>query len=165
MIAMDWDPQNDSWLAGFTDGEGCFVFQKYPNDGRIQPRFVIGLRADDTMILERLHGTFGGRLQFKPVYDSSRGSSPQCVWYVLAKRDLARLVEYFDRFPLRAKKARDYAIWRQAVSVYCAAGGTDHRLRALREALMAGRVFDGPNIDKPDPDDPFEVQLALGIED
>ena len=40
------------------------------------------------------------------------------MWYVTSKRDLARLVAYFDQFPLRAKKARDYVLWREAVAIY-----------------------------------------------
>jgi hypothetical protein len=43
--------------------------------------------------------------------------------------------------PLRAKKAADYALWREAVMVYLEHGGYHPRLLELRQQLMAGRVY------------------------
>jgi hypothetical protein len=110
-------------------------------------------------ILEVLHAHFGGVVKYR---QSAKGPLPQCDWTVTSKRELAGLLVYFDRFPLRAKKARDYAIWRRGVEIYCAHGGADERLILLRETLMAGRAF---RADMPDPVAPVVVQTALGIGD
>jgi hypothetical protein len=159
---MGWDPREDAWLSGFTDGEGCFLIGTVQRGRILAPRFYLGLRADDMAVLEELQRALGGRLHLRP----ARGAdAPQCAWLVSSKRELAGLVEYFDRFPLRAKKAADFALWREAVSVYCAASGADPRLAALKEALTLGRTYGAPGMDEPDSDDPFGVQLGLGIED
>ena len=162
---MAWDPRKDAWLAGFTDGEGCFslpIVNRHIRGGLVVPAFSIGLRADDAAILRTLQGAFGGTAGVQPAWGNS---APKFKWYVHSKRELAGLVEYFDRFPLRAKKARDFALWREAVRIYRAMGGRDPRLPALRKALMDSRGFDAPDMDAPDLDDPLGVQLALGIDD
>lgn len=155
---------NDAWFAGFTDGEGSFQIRRCEDGYRYVPRFSIGLRADDVAILEALHQEFGGRLTYSGRKDSPwgrrGGMAPQCRWEVVSKRELTALVGYFDRFPLRAKKANDYVIWRQAVHAYCAQGGRHPQLADLHRALANGRVYDA---DAPDPVEPFEVQMGLGI--
>lgn len=156
---------DDAWFAGFSDGEACFDIRRCENGTRHHPRFGIGLRSDDALILERLQAAFGGRLHYSGRKDAPWGNvggiAPQCRWHVVAKADLVKLVEYFDRFPLRAKKARDYAVWRRAVMVYCAAGGRDPRLAALCDAIRSGRVFDADEPEVPDAV-PEEWQLRLG---
>lgn len=103
------------WFAGFTDGEGCFRI-KPTNQGTYQCRFSIGLRADDAPILHEIRDSLG----FGILVHSGRDSIKQEQWRLEINRkvDTARLVEVFDEFPLRAKKARDFAIWRQAVAVW-----------------------------------------------
>lgn len=130
------DFQRDAWLAGFVDGEGCFTV-----DERGIPRLTIKLRADDLAVLEGLRASFGGGLT---VHDAAGARRPVASWHVVSKRDLTALLRYFDRHPLRAKKARDYAIWRQAVILYCSHGRNHPEVLVLRAALMAGRDYDGP---------------------
>lgn len=125
------------WFAGFSAGEGCFTCQ-----ANHAPRFTIALRIDDLAILEQLQGIFGGCISLRPAYDTKR---PQAQWHVTSKRDLLRLVAYFDQHPLRAKKANDYAIWREAVRIYSAKGvGAGRReLAVLHEGLVAVKTYDG----------------------
>jgi hypothetical protein len=135
---VTWDPSADAWLAGFADGEGYFQLRRTRQCGwRIEPRFRIHLRADDIQILERLAETFGGHVR--------RGKngvwSPQAHWLVSSKADLLPLVGYFDRFPLRAKKAGDYAIWREAVLIFCENSGVHPELFRLHDALVACRAY------------------------
>lgn len=157
--------RDDAWFAGFTDGEGCFQIRCCEGGYRYVPRFSIGLRADDGPVLEVLNKAFGGRMTYNGRRDSPWGAregiAPQWRWEVVAKRDLVGLVAYFDRFPLRAKKASDFAIWRRAVHVYCASGGRAAELAGLHAAMAAGRVFQA---DVADLVEPFAVQLALGME-
>jgi hypothetical protein len=134
------DFADDPWFAGFADGESHFGI-----DRRGAPRFMIALRLDDLGILEALCVTFGGNVSLA----MTRLPHPNASWCVSGKRDLPGLVRYFDRFPLRSKKARDYVIWRRAVTYYCAHGAGPRGgvappyLAALRDALMVGRAYDG----------------------
>jgi hypothetical protein len=129
---------DDAWFAGFTDGEGSFgVYPSMRPVGGFVPRFAVQLRADDWKILESLQSQFGGTLRRCP----QARSRPKAMWRVMAKADLIALVEYFDRFPLRAKKASDYVIWRDAVVAYVEGGASDPRLAALASTLRDGRAY------------------------
>jgi hypothetical protein len=135
---VPWDPREDAWFAGFADGEGYFQLRRQNNRGwRIEPRFRIHLRSDDAEVLHHLRAAFGGSVR-----DGKNGVwSPQAHWLVSSKADLRGLVEYFHRFPLRAKKARDCEVWCEAVEVYCAASGVHPDLFVLHDKLVAGRAF------------------------
>jgi hypothetical protein len=132
--------QTDAWLAGFTDGEGHFDIAplrgaRFP-EGAFQPRFEIKLRGDDAEILTELHAAFGGGMR---TFVDSRGRS--CAkWTVQSKVGLAALVNYFDSFSLRAKKARDYAVWRGAVELYVEEGYRAPGLVAYHDQLRALRA-------------------------
>jgi hypothetical protein len=146
------DYERDAWLAGFADGEGCFMLVQKRQDvqqgGKIvrydvigvQPWFQLGLRADDHAVLLTLSEVFGGCVNYARRADGDARRARQ-IWTVSGKADLQRLVDYFERFPLRTKKARDFEVWRQAVDIYCAEGARDSRLPPLRQALMEGRAF------------------------
>jgi tRNA (cmo5U34)-methyltransferase len=72
-----------------------------------------------------------------------RTGNPQVSWTVRTKRDCLALTERLDRFPLRAKKARDYMIWREAVRIwgpvtYCR---EQERLGNLMTQLREGRRY------------------------
>jgi len=109
-----------NWLAGFVDGEGCFSLSAGSNGKSdllfYKCVFSIALRDDDKRILEQIQETTGlGKVYFF----AARGTSqPKATWAVSSKSDCLKLVELFDRYPLRAKKSRDYAIWREAVLLW-----------------------------------------------
>ncbi len=106
------------WLSGFTDGEGCFMLNCSDSGHRRPERWgllTISLRADDVDILLLIQSYLGcGRICNRKQYNNFR--QPQFTYQVSRKSDLARvLVPHFDRFPLRAKKSRDYTLWREGV--------------------------------------------------
>jgi hypothetical protein len=151
------DFRNDPWLAGFADGEACFSIMTHPG-GYLSPRFQIALRDDDGELLKTLRDAFGGRIYHQqPSPSTPAGSRPQYHWFVLRKADLAHLADYFERFPLRSKKSRDCATWCQAVRVFCATNGRDHRLTELRTSLMDGRAYERGNVEEP----PASAQMEL----
>lgn len=133
------DLTQDRWFAGFADGEASFNI--WHSEGAHAPTLRIDLRADDLPVLEQIAASFGGSLRVRAPQGDAR--HPVACWHAASKRDLAHLVSYFDRFPLRAKKARDYAIWRRAVVIYCDYGRRASELPALRAALRDGRAYDG----------------------
>jgi hypothetical protein len=103
---------NDAWLAGFIDGEGCFTRHTAGRGKPARPQFKIGLRHDDLPILLALRAEFGGSIGDLGV-DTVGKRQQAYYWQVNGRSDLERLVAYLDRFPLRAKKAQQFAEWRQ----------------------------------------------------
>src|SRR5215467_3440298 len=103
------------WLSGFTDGEGCFYAGC---DGRYRRAFfTLALRLDDRPILELTRsflacGSFHLREPRKPTH------APALIFAVRDIHSLwNKIVPHFERYPLRAKKANDFLIWKQAVII------------------------------------------------
>ena len=117
-----------NWFAGFTDGEGHFAIQNRGRDNmraNYKCRFRIQLRDDDRPILEAIHETLGiGSIYNRPVYDGNPNVHTSSVFQVDALKECVELVCLFEKYPLRAKKQQDFAIWKQAVEelqnpIYC----------------------------------------------
>lgn len=110
------------WLAGFVDGEGHFgMSRRGPNGTCYTCHFALVVRADDSKIIDEIHRSLGvGRVyryKFIRRYDT-HANNPRCELHVTKKAEVRKLVDVFDRYPLRAKKSRDYRIWREAVVLW-----------------------------------------------
>lgn len=150
----DIDPAFGHWLAGFVDGEGCFRIAENNGGRSMCCRFLINLRLDDEAILRDVHRRLGiGQISHAYRSDPRCDSKPIVRWQVYDRHGCAVLVRIFDAFPLRAKKARDFAIWREAVREWCSAGGPRSGyagpanwgpMRELRDALEDVRAYRGP---------------------
>ena len=125
------------WLAGWIDGEGCFLINRMQT--AYQPRMRLHVRDDDAEILDEIVKRTGiGYVARQPARPShGRRNNPQAEWRVMSKADCVALVELLDRYPLRAKKARDYAIWREAVLYWA---GLEVKLRHGPNGETAGRM-------------------------
>lgn len=100
------------WLAGFTDGEGCFLVRRHER-GTHTCAFQIKLRRDDRAVLERIRRFVGyGTVRDE---DGEGSSSPKAVYVVQDKEGCEALVGLFRRYPLTAKKANDFEVWAEAV--------------------------------------------------
>lgn len=106
------------WLAGFLDGEGCFCVARTCGGRSRICSLNVAVRSDDRAILEEIQRETG----IGKVYDSpGRGTTkPYSRWIVQTQPECAALVEILDRYPLRAKKALDYMLWKEAVAIWCA---------------------------------------------
>lgn len=114
------DPAFGHWLAGFIDGEGCFCISRRnyaaSRHQGFNLLFTISLRGDDAAVLAEIHERLGvGHRHTRPALGASK---PAAEYRVVDKAGLLRIVDVFDRFPLRAKKAADFALWREAVFHY-----------------------------------------------
>lgn len=108
----DLDPAFGHWLAGLVAGEGYFSILK--PGGSVQCVFGIDLRADDASVLEEAQRAVGlGAVRYRETATSATAS-----WLVSRKAETAEIVDLFNRFPLRAKKARDFERWREAVLLW-----------------------------------------------
>lgn len=96
------------WFAGFVDGEGSFEIMRR----NYRCRFTLGLRDDDSATLEMICKTLGlGKVYYSNINTISKMD--------IGKREETRkLCLFFDKYPLRSKKQRDYAVWKQAVAEY-----------------------------------------------
>lgn len=161
--AKDLDPAFGNWLAGFIDGEGSFNIGYLPKQDTYQCRMTIVIRDDDLDVLEQAVAFSGvGTLSFCDYHAKMQGNAnPHARWLVTTRSGCLRIVELLDRFPLRAKKAKDYAIWREAVIEWNGRRGRGNlgRLPELKVALEAARKYPAGRVPEPTPPDP---QLVLG---
>lgn len=115
--------REDPWLSGFIDGEGCFT--RYTRRSRgvraYAPKFSLGLRWDDRALLDQLCREMGGSVN--DARNAMRGGrQPSFAWVMAARDDLADLVDYLERFPLRSRKAEQYEAWLSTWWDYIAGG-------------------------------------------
>jgi hypothetical protein len=164
------------WLSGFVDGEGCFrlAFVEQVNKGRPTPDavFSILLRADDLPILQLIQSYFGTCRIYSTRYSKNPNANPAFKLTTTNISDTSNaIVPHFERYPLRAKKARDFEIWKRGVAFISSivtrpkTGGTWQRggrrwsdaelehFTALCVALKAQREFKAPVIPLPLPTD------------
>ena len=111
---MSVDAAFGNWLAGFIDGEGCFGMDAN-QDGRLYCNFNILVRLDDAQIIREIHERLGIGTVYTRRQRSIQGK-PQIVWKVRKLTDCQKLATVLDEYPLRAKKRRDYEIWRMALA-------------------------------------------------
>lgn len=136
-------PEMGQYLAGLTDGEGCFgIYRSSRFTYRCE--FVINLREDDRPLLEWLKAETGlghvsdGRRKTR----KTRGDNPSARWHVSSVGECLDLIAIFETYPLRSKKARDFEIWAKAVRTISAGGSS--RLARFKAALTIVRAYDGP---------------------
>lgn len=135
------------WLAGFIDGEGCFRIHKEKSGGYYACHFTLKVRDDDAPIIREIVERTGiGHTKPDLIRN---GSKPAIIWVVQSKAECLKLIPLLDRYPLRAKKRRDYAVWREAVLYWVDAkrGNRWHgprdwsRMIAYKAAIEAARAY------------------------
>lgn len=115
------------WLSGFADGEATFgmrvIHDKSRDRFQCTAYFRITLRDDDTRTLRLIQSFWGcGRLYFSGNARSKiPNANPITIYSIQSISDITRVVlPHFDRYPLRAKKRNDLAVWRQGVELMAA---------------------------------------------
>jgi len=157
------------WFAGFTAAEGSFSISQNGNGLGVLCRLSISLRDDDSTILESIYKTLGvGTLHSR----SSRcNQNQQITWAVHKNRHhIEVILPIFEKFPLRAKKQKDFNTFAQAVRlIYSKKHLTplgaieirklQNRLRSERQYIDPG-IIKGENSKKPDFNAAFGNWLA-----
>lgn len=152
------------WLAGFVDGEGSFTVHNSQKQWIIQ--FQIGLRADDINILHEIKSTLNiGSVSnvnknFRTKGDGKRINAHPKAVYTVSTRGTQRLVLFFERYPLRSKKQRDFEAWKLAVKEYSKSYYHPGKLKYYMEILKAGRVY---NSDEQIIEELPDMQLAFAL--
>jgi hypothetical protein len=135
------------WLGGLIDGEGHFAIKQHSR-GTHAPYFNLKMRADEEGTLRQIER----HLRIGTIRREEREPNDLVNWTVQDKEGCQRLVDLLDKYPLRAKKRLDYAIWREAVCEWTDRprgnrwhGGTDNTHMAdLRRRIMAVRKYTEP---------------------
>ena len=114
---------NPYYIAGFVDGEGSFVFFLSPRKDirlgfELNLDFQIEVRIDDKEILERIKKTLGcGHINVLN-YERYKKWMPHVKYRVGRIEDLRnKLVPFFRRYPLQAKKKKNFEIFAKAVEI------------------------------------------------
>ena len=124
-----------AWLGGFFTGEGCLMLE--PRRARLSVR----LRRDDRPLLEALQARTGAG----SIYDTAAHGStaPASSWSVFSRADLKTVADLLARTPVRGRKTRQLAPWRDAVAALHAEG-RGGRFTTAREMFREASAYTPP---------------------
>jgi hypothetical protein len=115
-------PDFAEWIAGFTDGEGCFSIAVVRNAGcrlgwQVQHEFSITQAESSVDVLERVRSHMGcGRIVRNRRIDDHR--EPLTRYSVKRRDDLvSRIIPFFEAHPLLTAKRYDFELFRQAMDI------------------------------------------------
>ncbi len=107
--------------SGFFDGEGCFLLERKLKQGKVvqlTPKIQVGVREDDdSTILEIKRILNCGVVNSQPQSKNSRKNSKPTITFRVQDLDSLYnvVVDLFNRYPLRTKKAREFKAWSDVV--------------------------------------------------
>ena len=137
-----------NWFAGFTDGEGCFVIDRTTGGRKSDSfcygcRFRISLREDDRGILEKIQEELGGIGFISKRAPTKKNQNPWVAYVIHKKSDCQVVQATFQVYPLRAKKARDFEIWSEALDCWMThrRGDSWENMILLKKNLEEGRKY------------------------
>lgn len=115
------DEGTGNYLAGFTDGEGCFYVGVYPTSNvllgiQVVPEFQVSQNGERIAILE----LFAGILQCGIIKRNAPNSSRDKTWvFVVKKHDdlYKKVLPFFQKFPLRSQKHDNFLKLKQVVEM------------------------------------------------
>ncbi len=109
--------QFGAWISGFSAGEAYFGIGLANHHKTPWARFVIQLRVDDRPILELIRSYFGvGILENYEPHKTILKSNPGVKYRINRIPHLSTvIIPHFDRFPVFAKKQRDFEIWKAGI--------------------------------------------------
>ena len=99
---------DNSWLAGFTDAEGCFSCSFLSNSNAFRIRYQIAQKGEINLpVLHHLVKIFKvGKVCPHFVRDVNE-------FIVIGLKQCESVFNYFDNYPLYSKKANSYTLWKK----------------------------------------------------
>jgi len=136
------------WLSGFTDGEGCFSLHSSLRNGKRKTKygqkhavFIIQLRIDDSHILDLIQSFLGCGIRDN--FPQRNLSNPSAAFRVHNSHDLLNtVIPNFMKYPLRAKKRRDFEIWKKGVELIYRISQRKRRRRRYKSGGFLSRWTD-----------------------
>jgi hypothetical protein len=136
-VSTTLDTRESAFLSGFVAGDGSFTIRANNAGASWCCGLQVKLRADNTPLLATFRDWTGAGELFRA--PARGGSAPQTAWMVSRRADCERIVEILDSNPPLGKAAREFDLWRAAVSVWSADGGGSPVLAELGAELRARR--------------------------
>jgi len=106
------------YVTGFLESAGSLTYNR--SGDQLTLVFAVRLAESNRPLLEQLQRFFGGigRIYSTPVA-REREEAPRtrsvCYYRVNRTRELLRIVEHFDAYPLRGDKRKAFRLWREMV--------------------------------------------------
>ena len=128
------DAQNipdPNWVAGFTNGEGCFFINTYKDEmyksgWRVKLSYEIHLHRKDLYLLEKIQKFF----DTGKIYNSSTASK----YVVYSVTGLQKIIQHFDKYTLFTQKRADFELLKQAFTLV---QNKEHLTRQGLEKIIA----------------------------
>jgi hypothetical protein len=113
--ALTLSSLNPWYITGFADAESCFSIRitkstTHLTGWQVQPRFSIGLDKRDLALLKKIQSFFG-------VGKISTYNSNVVYFRVISVKDLAVIIDHFDKYPLITQKRADYLLFKRIVEI------------------------------------------------
>ena len=104
---------NPWFLTGFTDAEGCFTISIFKNNRvktgwTVKLSFQIALHEKDITLLEQIQLYFN-------VGNISKHGSQMVYFRIESIKDLAKIINHFDKYPLITDKKADYELFKRII--------------------------------------------------
>lgn len=104
---------NENWISGFVDGEGCFhialnKLSKMSLGYQVLPEFRLVQHSRDIEILKQIKDFLNMGVLRKNHGDRSELRIRKLV-------ELVRLIHFFEEYPLRTKKRKDFELFREVI--------------------------------------------------
>jgi len=106
----------DPWfITGFADAESCFAIiiyrdKRLSTGWRVQLSFQIALHQKDKVLLEQVRNYFG-------VGSITKRGEEMIQYRVVSVKDLAKVIDHFEKYPLITQKRADYELFKQAIQL------------------------------------------------
>ena len=112
---------NGDYISGFVDGEGSFhvAFQKHPDlkfGWQAVPEFHVSQNFTNRDVLEEIRSVL--QCGYIKANDAA-GKRDKTLVYVVRDREdlLQKVIPFFEKFPLRTEKRKDFQCFRQVVEM------------------------------------------------
>jgi len=111
------------WLAGFTDGDGCFT-GKVRKNGSFGPCYKVSSSLHDRVAIDTIYKIFGGSV-------SVRGRIIQYTLY-LSESKAEEFIEYFGKHLVLKRTQADYILQCARQGLYKSGSIMKERLKELK---------------------------------
>ena len=142
-----------AFFSGFVAGDGSFWVRPNNAGATWCCGLDVKLRADNTPLLATFREWTGaGELFHAP---ARAGSRPQTSWTVARQADCLKAVNLLDAWPPLGKAAHVFRIWKRAVRLWTAEGGSSPGLAKLAADLRSRHRYPRPapcEVDITEPD-------------
>ena len=108
------DFENNGWLSGFTDAEGCFIVSFLKNSSTYRICYIVSQKGEENLlVLSRLILFFkAGVIENR----HPRNAPGNFSFIINGISNVSKIFPYFEAFPLKTKKAKSYQLWKQVYS-------------------------------------------------